>query len=701
MKGSFSLYAVTIYVYIYIFIDKCTKDFLNPENRRKIRDNMTPGQRIALKELKNLPTTHGVACRYADKAGVTVITDLKDDENRILDTLSDNNHYDILDADITSDTIDIVKEWADKWVNEGSIDDDIVKFVTDIDNTHPGECKPLYKTHKPKPYPIRLLLSGCGTPTSPLAKFVQVGISHITPHLTYQIMDTKEFLKKIWDINQTIGPLPMNAKLVTCDVTALYPNVSNDMGVPAVKKQLDSFPNPSGFSSDAIVEALNIALNNNSSRFTKSNGETVFARPNRGTAMGPSHACDYVDIFMNEIDTKLVNSCPIPLISSLKSDIDPRLNWSRFRDDGFTIIPDGDDITAFSDFLQTLHPPNIRWTYKCGTEVEYLDVLVSLKNGFLETDVFSKNCHSYLPPSSCHPQSVFKGIIKGIGHRLRMICSTDEVLEKRIDEYANYLHLSGWNLPKVKHQLKEATNIDRESILKSTRQKNNNNKKSAWISRHDPRLPNKSNIINANLNLLYSNDKNSLIFPRGSIISANRRRKNLRDIYKPTVPRPRSATTVLKPPGFYTCNKRCDTCAHSRDTKFIQSPWDGRKWYIKQNLTCTSKNVVYVVCCKEHPKAMYVGSSTNLKLRWAGHKSDSKLGYTKKCAVAKHVRAVNHPVDPQANFLEIIAIESVNEENQLLARETWWQCHLGTIFEGLNIRKDLQSMVRFKNRVQF
>ena len=33
-------------------------------------------------------------------------------------------------------------------------------------------------------------------------------------------------------------------------------------------------------------------------------------------------------------------------------------------------------------FLQTLHPPNIRWTFKCDTEVEYLDVLVSLKDGF-------------------------------------------------------------------------------------------------------------------------------------------------------------------------------------------------------------------------------------------------------------------------------------------------------------------------------
>ena len=58
-------------------------------------------------------------------------------------------------------------------------------------------------------------------------------------------------------------------------------------------------------------------------------------------------------------------------------------------------------------------------------------------------------------------------------------------------------------------------------------------------------------------------------------------------------------------------------------------------------------------------------------------------------------------MDAQLKFLDIIAIESVDNEKQLLARETWWQCHLGTIFDGLNIRKDLQSMIKFKNRIQY
>ena len=179
--------------------------------------------------------------------------------------------------------------------------------------------------------------------------------------------------------------------------------------------------------------------------------------------------------------------------------------------------------------------------------------------------------------------------------------------------------------------------------------------------------------------------------------------KNLRDIYKPTVPRidTRSVTNDDDEPGFFICNKKCDTCAHSVNTKFIQSPWDGRKWYIRQKINCTTKNVVYAIRCRLHPKAVYIGSTINLKTRWAGHKSDSKLNRSLKCAVAKHMKALEHPNDPQVNCLQIFAIEAVSDEEKLLSRETWWQCNLGTIFEGLNIRKDLQSMVKFQNRIQY
>ena len=63
------------------------------------------------------------------------------------------------------------------------------------------------------------------------------------------------------------------------------------------------------------------------------------------------------------------------------NDIDASHNWSRFRDDGFTILPNGGDFGAFCDFLQTLRPPYINWTFNGRKSVEYLDVLFFF-NGF-------------------------------------------------------------------------------------------------------------------------------------------------------------------------------------------------------------------------------------------------------------------------------------------------------------------------------
>ena len=58
----------------------------------------------SIKKLKNLPITHGVAIRYADKSGKAVITNLDDDDNDILEKLQDQNYYDPLQDDPSEET---------------------------------------------------------------------------------------------------------------------------------------------------------------------------------------------------------------------------------------------------------------------------------------------------------------------------------------------------------------------------------------------------------------------------------------------------------------------------------------------------------------------------------------------------------------------------------------------------------------------
>jgi len=545
------------------------------------------------------------------------------------------------------------------------------------------------KTHKERPYPIRLLLTGCGTPVQPLSQFVQHSIRHITQHLRFQIKDTKHFLQKVDQINTELGPLPESAILVVCDVRELYPSVDNEMGIPAVRTLLEKFPNPDGISTDCIIEALKLCLTLNVCSYTPGEGDTILAKPCQGIAMGPAHACDFVDIFMNDLDEKLVATSPVPLLTSLadsdKSSRCKTLDWSRFRDDGITILLHEEHVHTFEEHLQKLHPPKIQWTLSYGKEVHYLDLRVKIEDGIIRTEIHTKSSHKYLPPSSCHPRSTFKGLIYGLGTKLRVNCSENATLQPAVNEYARYFQCSGWNLQKAKRELQRGASRERHELLFQEKPKHTS--KIAWITRFDPRVPSKRAIIRKYQEVLYSDPENKKIFPPGTVISADRRRKNLGELYKRTVPRRFVQHGPLLEPGFHPCGGKCDFCRHGLPTSEILSSWDGRRWRIKKHLTCTTPLVVYMLQCTLHPEAIYIGSSKDVRTRWRNHKSDFLGRRAQKSGWAAH-SAVQHPDDGQLLFVRATVIDSVPHECQLLQRELWWQANLGTIYQGLNRRHE-------------
>ena len=100
-------------------------------------------------------------------------------------------------------------------------------------------------------------------------------------------------------------------------------------------------------------------------------------------------------------------------------------DFSIYRDDGLDVLLNGEaDLQAFVDHLDSLHP-NLKWETVCGKEGPYLDLWLSLENGKIESKVYTKSPPIYLHPGSCHDPAVFKGLISGVGRRLRLNCSKD------------------------------------------------------------------------------------------------------------------------------------------------------------------------------------------------------------------------------------------------------------------------------------
>ena len=85
--------------HIEAFLSQCKRDLLNPDSRRRIKDNLSPDQRNALKEAKKLPSK-GIRIRLQDKGQRFVFVNSVDEDRLVLDShLLDTSSYQELDSD--------------------------------------------------------------------------------------------------------------------------------------------------------------------------------------------------------------------------------------------------------------------------------------------------------------------------------------------------------------------------------------------------------------------------------------------------------------------------------------------------------------------------------------------------------------------------------------------------------------------------
>jgi hypothetical protein len=142
------------------------------------------------------------------------------------------------------------------------------------------------------------------------------------------------------------------------------------------------------------------------------------------------------------------------------------VHFSIYRDDGLDILPGGEnDLPSLVQHFNNLHP-NLEWEFNHGKEGSYLDLWVMLKDGRIETKIFTKSEPVYVGPTSCHDPKVFKSIFKGVGLRLRLNCSNNDYFESAEELYIKFLAISGYNYQTARSELLKCKDIDRVQYLK-------------------------------------------------------------------------------------------------------------------------------------------------------------------------------------------------------------------------------------------
>ena len=179
-----------------------------------------------------------------------------------------------------------------------------------------------------------------------------------------------------------------------------------------------------------------------------------------GTKMAPS----YANIFMAELEEKLLANYPItPLL------------WKRYIDDILCIWPGPpSELNQFMQYLNQSHP-TIKFTHESSTNsVDFLDLtiykgtrhatslILDLKPYFKQTNKFQ-----YLEYNSSHPRGTFASLVKGELTRLLRACSNEETYNTVSDKILKTLEARGYPNHLLQKTLQQVSFHNREHLLKT------------------------------------------------------------------------------------------------------------------------------------------------------------------------------------------------------------------------------------------
>ena len=211
--------------------------------------------------------------------------------------------------------------------------------------------------------------------------------------------------------------LPETCFIFYTDIENLYTNIETDMGMGAIKRILEKYPDKSRPDQE-LLDLLHLNLTNNDFVF---DGQ-IFLQM-KGTAMGKRFAPAYASIYLAEWEDTVFEKCrKKPLI------------YLRYLDDIWGIWTyNQTEFETFVSILNNHHPSiNIQPTLHKNT-INFLDTTTFKgptfhPTGKLDIKVFFKSTdtHAFLHKDSFHPPQTFKGIVRSQLLRFQRICTVEK-----------------------------------------------------------------------------------------------------------------------------------------------------------------------------------------------------------------------------------------------------------------------------------
>ena len=277
------------------------------------RDNLTRFERAALRELIDLRDAHRIVIMSADKGGAVVVLDA-DHYKRMVETVfNDPEYFEESDGNKMREIIGKIDFLCKKY--KDCLTKDEISALTKFDYKE-ANFYGLPKIHKsqiikaavndqksevvnvesPSDLKIRPIIGGPVSPTSNLSKLLDLLLKPFMTNLPSFVRDSLDLLDQArqWESESN-----EEYTLITMDISNMYMNVSETLGIKAIRHFVHEFPDllHPRFNVEFIIEAVLLVLRNNISYF-----DGKYRRQIHGCAMGSHKSPPYASLAVGYIE---------------------------------------------------------------------------------------------------------------------------------------------------------------------------------------------------------------------------------------------------------------------------------------------------------------------------------------------------------------------------------------------------------------
>ena len=177
-------------------------------------------------------------------------------------------------------------------------------------------------------------------------------------------------------------------------------------------------------------------------------------------------------------------------------------------------------------FLEELNRCNssIKFRYESSkTSIPFLDLKVSLSNGYLSTDLHIKSTdrHQFLQYTSSHPDHTKRSIIYSQDLRISRICANKSDLLKHLESMKSWFEVRGYPNKLIEQEIEKVKFFRNGNVLRQ----GDPRKSVPFVLTYHPLFKSMAKIINKNLYLLYMNNEVKKVFTPKPMISFRSARK--------------------------------------------------------------------------------------------------------------------------------------------------------------------------------